>query len=190
VGTFSGLEGVPDVVLPRQLRWPKVFLGHRRCPNTLCNTHVFFALQRDELIAVYPAERLDFSGTGIPPAVASALEEAITCHANGCYRAAAMLVRRCFEELCHERGIVGKNLKARIDNLGNEVRLPTNMLDGLHELRLLGNDAAHIESREYGSVGKEEVELAILITKAVLQVVFQNTALIEQLKARKNTPES
>lgn len=101
-----------------------------------------------------------------------------------------MLVRRCFEELCHERGIVGKNLKARIDNLGNEVRLPTNMLDGLHELRLLGNDAAHIESREYGSVGKEEVELAILITKAVLQVVFQNTALIEQLKARKNTPES
>ncbi len=178
------------MVLPRQLRWPKVFLGHRRCPNTVCNTHVFFALQRDKLIAVYPAESLGFDSAGIPRPVASALEEAITCHASGCYRAAAMLVRRCFEELCHERGIVGKTLKSRIDNLDNKVRLPAEMLDGLHELRLLGNDAAHIESREYGNVGKEEVELAIAITRAVLQVVYQHAILVEQLKARKQVQGS
>jgi hypothetical protein len=190
VGTFSGLEGVPDVVLPRQLRWPKVFLGHRRCPNTRCNTHVFFALQRDELIAVYPAESLGFDSAGIPPAVASALKEAITCHANGCYRAAAMLVRRCLEALCHEHGIVGKNLKTRIDNLDNRVRLSAELLEGLHHLRLLGNDAAHTESQDYSEVGKEEVELAISITKAVLQIVYQHTALTEKLKARKKVQGS
>jgi hypothetical protein len=35
------------------------------------------------------------------------------------------------------------------------------LLDGLNDLRLLGNDAAHIESQEYSKVGKEEVEVGI-----------------------------
>jgi hypothetical protein len=185
LGTFTGLPEVPDLVLPRQLRWPKVYLGHRRCPNKLCNTHVFFALQKERLLVVYPTERLDFDSTKIPPPITSSLEEAITCHANRCYRAAAMMVRRSLEELCHERGVTGGNLYERINTLGNSVSVPAIMLDALHDLRLLGNDAAHIESKEYLSVGKEEVELAIEVTKVVLQLVYQHPTLIGELKARK-----
>jgi hypothetical protein len=185
LGTFDELEGVPDVVLPRQMRWPQVYLGQRRCPNKTCNTHVFFALQRDRLLAVYPPERPDFDKVGIPTAVASSLAEGITCYSHGCFRAAVMLVRRSLEELCHERGIAGPNLKTRLDTLGTTVPLPTTLLDALHDLRLLGNDAAHIESKDYISVGEEEAELAITLTKSVLQTVYQHTILADKLKARK-----
>jgi hypothetical protein len=185
LGTFDLLKGVPDVVLPRQVRWPSVYLGQRRCPNKMCNTHVFFALQRDRLLAVYPSERMEFDKKGVPPSVASSLEEAITCYAHGCYRATAMLVRRSLEELCHERSIIGSNLKARIDALGTTASLPTVMLEALHDLRLLGNDAAHIESKDYLYVDKEEAELAIMVAQHVLQAVYQHPLLVEKLKARK-----
>lgn len=185
LGTFDELEGVPDVVLPKQLRWPRVYLGQRRCPNKTCNTHVFFALQRNRLLAVYPAQRTEFDKIGIPPSIALSLEEAITCYDHECYRAAAMLVRRSLEELCHEWGVTGTNLKDRLDTLGTSSSMPTVMLEVLHDLRLLGNDAAHIESKDYLDVGKEEVELAITLVKHVLQVTYQHPILVDKLKARK-----
>jgi Domain of unknown function (DUF4145) len=96
-----------------------------------------------------------------------------------------MLVRRSLEELCHERGITAPNLKARLDTLGTTVPLPTVLIDALHDLRLLSNDAAHIESKDYISVGKEEAELSITLTKSVLQTVYQHPILADKLKARK-----
>lgn len=185
LGTFVGLEGVRDVVLPRQLRWPSVNLGQRRCPNTICNAIVFFAMQKNQLLAIYPVERLDYDKTGIPLSIASSFEESITCYNHGCYRAAAMLVRRSLEELCHEKRVKGPNLKARLDALGNMSMLPMVLIDALHDLRLLGNDAAHIESQEYIDVGKEEAELALSVTRSVFQVVYQAPILIDKLKARK-----
>jgi hypothetical protein len=41
--------------------------------------------------------------------------------------------------------------------------------DGLDDLRLLGNDAAHIESKEFDAIGQEEVEIGIEFTKEVLK---------------------
>lgn len=43
--------------------------------------------------------------------------------------------------------------------------LPADLLNGLDDLRLLGNDAAHIESQEYNQVGKEEVEVGSRVSQ-------------------------
>jgi len=59
-------------------------------------------------------------------------------------------------------------------------------LDGLDDLRLLGNDAAHIESQEYTKVGKEEVEIGIELAKEVLKAVYQYAALLGRLRALKS----
>ena len=83
------------------------------------------------------------------------------------------MVRKTLEELCRERGAQGKDLKERIRDLGTKIVLPKELLDGLDDLRLLGNDAAHIESREYDQVGKEEVEIGIEFTKEVLNPHFR-----------------
>jgi hypothetical protein len=80
------------------------------------------------------------------------------------------------------------NLKERIKALGTKVVLPTELLDGLDDLRLLGNDAAHIESNEYDKVGQEEVEIGIEFAKEVLKAVYQYSALLNRLRALKKTP--
>jgi hypothetical protein len=73
----------------------------------------------------------------------------------------------------------------RIKSLGTKVVLPQELLQGLDDLRLLGNDAAHIESEEYNQVGKEEVEVGIEFAKEVLKAVYQYSALLARLRALK-----
>jgi hypothetical protein len=50
-------------------------------------------------------------------------------------------------------------------------------------LRLLGNDAAHIEARTYNDVGQDEVEVAIDVTKEILKAVYQHRSLVARLDA-------
>jgi len=126
-----------------------------------------------------------------PLPLTKALEEAITCHANECFTASAIMVRKTLEGLCHERGATGedlKNLKARLQHLGTKIIVPQELLDGLDDLHLLGNDAAHIESQEFNTVGKEEVEIGIQFTKEVLKAVFQYSDLLAKLRSLKRTP--
>ena len=95
------------------------------------------------------------------------------------------MVRKTLEELCKDRGAEGGNLKARIASLEGKVVLPRELLEGLDDLRLLGNDAAHIESQTYDRVGKNEVELAVDLTKEVLKAVYQYAGILARLKALK-----
>jgi hypothetical protein len=148
---------------------------------------VFFVLKNNELQASYPADRIDFEATNIPASVTRALEEAITCHAMGCFTAAAIMVRKTLEELCREREAAGPNLKERLKALGAKVILPPELLNGLDDLRLLGNDAAHIESQEFNQVGQEEVEVGIEFAKEVLKAVYQYSALLQKLRNLKKS---
>jgi hypothetical protein len=53
------------------------------------------------------------------------------------------------------------------------------------DLRLLGNDAAHIESQEFNQAGPEEVEVGIEFTKEVLKATYQYSALLNRLHGLK-----
>lgn len=184
-GTFENI-GVQDVFLPNAQ--PPTYLGIRRCPNNVCQAAIFVVYRSGTLVESFPAETIDFDSTNIPTAVVGSFEEAIKCHANQCFIAAAIMVRKTLEELCRDRQATGNNLKERIKALGTKVVLPQDLLDGLDDLRLLGNDAAHIESREYDKVGKEEVEVGIEFTKEVLKAVYQYSTLLNRLRALKKTP--
>jgi hypothetical protein len=157
--------------------------GQRLCSNPECRAHLFVVLSRanTDLLACYPQERIDFDATSLPGPVLEALEEAITCHAQDCYVAAAMMVRKTLEEVCRDRGAEGNNLKARIAALSTKIVLPQALLEGLDALRLLGNDAAHVESRDYEQVGKEEVEIAIDVTKEILKATYQLESIVARL---------
>ena len=164
------------------------FVGHRRCPNRSCGAYVFVIYDGHGVRESFPPLTIDFDTTNIPQTIVSAFTEAITCHATQCFIAAAIMVRKTLEELCRERQATGANLKARIRALANKVVLPQELLDGLDDLRLLGNDAAHIESQEFDKVGKEEVEVGIEFTKEVLKAVYQYSALLARLRSLKKAP--
>ena len=156
--------------------------GLRRCPNPSCSALLFFVAIGGQLLVTYPPETLDFDTTGLPDGIRGAVEEAVTCHANGAYVATAIMVRKTLEELCRDRGAEGKHLHHRLEALRDSVILPPGFFEGLEEVRLLGNDAAHVRSKTYEKVGKEEAEIAIAFTKEVLKAVYQLDQLTDRFR--------
>jgi hypothetical protein len=191
-GTFDQLVN-DTVVFPSDEAQGGLWVGYRVCPNYSCNLLVItlFTLSKENgytvpiILASYPAERIDFDASSIPDPIVNALEEAITCHSNGCYIAAAIMVRKTLEELCHHQGATGKRLVDQIVDLKTKVIVPVGLLDGIDNLRLLGNDAAHIELKDFDQIGQEEVEVGILLAKELLKAVYQSSMLADRLKALK-----
>jgi len=103
LGTFESLApNSSDFIIDNGFR-----VGERRCPNLNCRTMLFVMWQQNQITRSYPALRVDFDKTKIPKPIVSAVQEAITCHANECFIAAGIMVRKTLEEMCRERGAQG-----------------------------------------------------------------------------------
>lgn len=159
--------------------------GFRQCPNASCMQIVVVVRERRDarILAVEPPELIDFDARDIPLEVVASFEEAIGCHAAGFARAAAIMVRRTLEELCAHQGATGATLAKRVEDLRSKVILPPALLEGLDDIRLFGNDAAHIEARIYDEIGPDEVAVVIEFTKEVLKAVYQTGALLDRLRS-------
>ena len=166
------------------------FAGLRLCPNNACRALVFVIFRSGELQQAYPPEVIDFDSTNLPQPILQSLEEAIKCHAAGCNKASALMVRRVLEELCQAKNAQGADLKKRLAALGKTIVMPQELLDAADQLRILGNDAAHVEAKVYDKIGPDEAELAIELTKELLKAAYQYTALVDRLKelAKPATP--
>lgn len=179
-GTFDPIQSIPDLHVPGH------WIGQRSCPNPGCLAHIFFiANDAYQVLRTYPSLKIGFDSSNIPPQIVKALVEAIICHSEKCFTAAAIMVRRCLEELCEHRGATGDNLKERIGKLRNSVVLPAELFQAMDELRLLGNDAAHIEAKVYEQIGEPEVAVAIELTKEILKSVYQLDSLVKKLQGLK-----
>lgn len=159
--------------------------GQRQCPDPNCKAHIFVVVQNGRLVASYPPARVEFNSDRIPAGIRATFEEALDCHAHGLSRAAAMMVRRTLEEICEDRGASGGNLKDRLTDLRSKIVLPQELLDALDDLRLLGNDAAHIEAKTFAKIDKAEIDAAIELTQEVLKGLFQYAGLLDKLRALK-----
>jgi hypothetical protein len=160
-----------------------VYCGQRVCPNPSCKGHIFIVTSGSKILAAYPPLRIDFDTTNIPEAVRRTFEEAITCHANECFVAAAIMVRRTLEDLCSDQGAKGGTLYSRLKALSEKVVLPKELIDGLDDLRLLGNDAAHVEAITFTEVSRTELDVAIEFTKELLKALYQYSALLGRMRA-------
>lgn len=189
VGSFEHLEGggPKPIVDIQETTNSTVHMGHRRCPNRECSTHVFVVTKAGpsgpKVIRSFPPERIDFDDSDIPNEIRETFKEAIECHANGSYRSSAIMVRRTIEVLCDEKNAKGDKLYERIDDLGQLSSLPKAFIDAMHDVRYLGNDAAHIAAKTYNNVGAEEVRVAIAVVKELLKSVYQFEGLLKDLKA-------
>lgn len=167
--------------------------GLRLCPGDECRTLVFVIYSEAgngiTVLAMYPAERIDFDDSGLPDPVREALSEAVLCHANECYVASAMMIRKTLEELCRDQGAKGDNLKARLSKLTETIVLPAPFIEALDALRLLGNDAAHVESRDYEQIGKQEVEVGLDVAKEILKATYQLDSIVARLTSLQRQAE-
>jgi hypothetical protein len=187
IGIFHGYHNLNDLAwaVPQNGQPRVAIIGMRICPNAECRAFVFVEAYDGKLIKCYPPETIDFDPTKVPQNIAASLREAILCHASGCYRAAALMIRRTLEEMCEERGAQGKNLNDRIEALKSSVTVSKELFEAAHELRLLGNDAAHIFAKTYDGIESEETEVGIELAKELLKAVYQQSNLVDKLKALK-----
>jgi hypothetical protein len=171
--------------------YSKIVLGIRRCPNSKCFGHLFFVMNatNNEVLRTFPSETIPFDKESIPTRVLNSFEEAIKCHSQQCYIASAIMIRKTLEEICLDRGATGKTLYNRLEGLKSKVVIPQELFEGMQELRLLGNDAAHIESQTFNDVGKTEIEISIDFTKEILKSVYQYQDLLNKLKSLKKKTE-
>jgi len=161
--------------------------GLRRCPNSNCFGHLFFVVDNNngEILITYPSDSIPFDKENIPENVLNAFQEAVLNHANNCFVSSAIMIRKTLEEICKDREAIGKNLFNRLQDLGTKIVIPKELIEGMQELRLLGNDAAHIESNTFNEIGKTEVEISIEFTKEILKAVYQYESLLGKLRSLK-----
>ena len=178
-GTFEAV-GINDLSISSGF-----IVGLRRCPNAFCRTIVYYIRQNSQLLLTFPFDRIEFGRTDIPGPILSAFEEAISCHANQCFVASAMMIRKTLDLLCIDKGAKGGDLKDRIASLKLKVLISQELFEGMDGLRLLGNDAAHVESRTFDDVGKEEIEVAIEFVKELVKAVYQYSGLVARLESLK-----
>jgi hypothetical protein len=115
---------------------------------------MFGNMHQVNLETSFPPQVIDFDSTNLPVPILASLEEAIKAHAAGCFKASALMVRRVLEELCRDKGATGSDLKARLTVLGGSIVIPQELLTAADELRILGNDAAHVEAKAYDAIGR------------------------------------
>ena len=159
-----------------------VFFLRRVCPDRGCRCVVFIAKTATG-IHFYPPATLEIDVTALPPSVAAAYQEAVACHAARCFVAAAMLVRKTLEELCVAQGVTTGNLRDKIQALGAKITVPQALLAGVDNLRLLGNDAAHVNANAFNQVGQDEVEAAIGVARELLRATYQMDDVVQRLAA-------
>lgn len=188
-GTFISLTGNDIHTYYRTQHGEQIcnYLGIRKCPNEKCKGHLFFiADSSDEVLMTSPSETIPFEKENIPQKVLNAFDEAIKCHSNACFIASAIMIRKTLEEICIDRGATGKNLFKKLEDLGSKILIPQELLSGMNELRLLGNDAAHIEAQTFSEIGKEEIEVSLEFAKEILKAVYQYENLLKKLKKLKD----
>lgn len=115
---------------------------------------------------VYPASRPDYAEDGVPEAIQRDFQEALQCQAAGFKFGAALVGRRALQAAVRDRGGTGRNLKLEIDSLPTDV-LNAPLKSSAHDVRHVGNDAAHADEVE-----EEDVEALLGFTRDVLHSLY------------------
>ncbi len=184
-GTFESLNC--EISINTTDGSPMYYVGVKRCPNTNCKGQLYYVkdIAKGQIIETCPSETIPFDKENIPAKILNAFEESIKCHSNSCFIASAIMIRKTLEEICFDRGATGKNLKDRLKDLGTKILIPKELIGGMDDLRLLGNDAAHIEATTFSEIGKEEIEISINFAKEILKAVYQYEYLLDKLRKLK-----
>ncbi len=160
--------------------------GLRLCPNKECHTIIIAEFNDAESVQrTYPSSSRAVNLKDVPPKVAAAFEEAVACFSSNFYVASAIMIRKTLEEICSENNANGKNLKLRIDDLSTKIVIPLALKNGMHELRLLGNDAAHVESHVFEEIGENELSISIDFTQEIIKALYQHQDLLKRLQSLK-----
>ncbi|MEV0316673.1 DUF4145 domain-containing protein [Nonomuraea fuscirosea] len=95
-----------------------------------------------EIIQLWPRRAVRELPEEVPEPIRDRFREGSLCEGVAAYRGAAAMYRAAVEELCQDQGATKYKLYDKIEEL-REHRLDDDLIDALHETRMLGNDSVH-----------------------------------------------
>lgn len=135
-----------------------------------------------------PAEGVWQEFNDVPPPIGAAAKEAWFCHANGAHRGALGVARAVLEASAKYLGHEFGNLPSKIDALVQEGKLRPGVAEAAHEIRHLGNEAAHGDLT--AAIPPAEVEEVLVLMDDVLVELFQAPARRNRAKANRERRRS
>jgi len=187
-GTF---EPLGPLIRAKELGTPyHVDYGLCRCPNPLCHGFRFYRMSSKGELDPYPMVNFPFDKKNLPDSICRLLDELSITFSNACYIASGILIRRILEELCHLQDIKGDTLKKRIIGLADKIVIPVALKEAFNELRLLGNDAAHVESTAFDEISTEEINIGVILITEILKATYQLDELLEKIQGLKKSKEA
>lgn len=118
-------------------------------------------------------------------AVKRDFQEAILCFSFGAFRAAAVMARRALQNICLDKGAEEKDrLEKQVDWLFKQGIITKDLKEWAHEVRLVGNDAAHPKKPENDQpITKEEADDILQLLEQFCQVLYVAPKIAEERKA-------
>lgn len=153
-----------------------------------CNSCVqHFLVIRDistkKILKIYPNSLPGVVSEQIPETIKKDFEEALVCEAAGSYRGAAALARRTLQVICLEKGAPEKKkLHEQIDWLFDKNIITQDIKDWAHEVRYVGNDAAHPNATE---VTKDDARDILELLESMCDVLYIAPARAAARKAKR-----
>lgn len=135
----------------------------------VCNSCRQPSLVKGQGEQVFPRPGTSPSDSNIPNSIRGDLDEAKMCFVAGCFRAAAVMARRCVQNACIEKKATASTLVAQINELRSSGTITVEIAEWATVVRWIGNDAAHPGDQV---VSKEEAEDCLHLAEQFLHVLF------------------
>jgi len=134
----------------------------------------------DEVV-LYPSEK-KLSLDGAPSTIKSAHEQAVRSLSASLFEPCILMCRKCIEATCKILGAKGRDLNAKLQSLFDAGHIDSRLLNWAHEIRLIGNEAAHDPDIK---VTKRDARDVLDFTESILIYVFSLTPRFEKFRARR-----
>jgi hypothetical protein len=141
----------------------------------------FFKYPQAYPAKVFPSAEASYKEEGVPPQIAKEFCEALECSWNGHAIGAALVGRRVLQAAC--RNVLGgrrRDLETEIRDVPDE-RLNKGLKDQATHVRLLGNDAAHVDP-----IDPADVDDLLGFVEAVLDALYVTPAKVAKLQQKRD----
>lgn len=137
----------------------------------------------------WPTEARTRDYPDVPGHIAQDASEAHVCFSVAAIKASVVMARRAVQAMAVHKGATPrKNLYAQIDELGDAQIITPSMKDVTHEIRLTGNEGAHVDTESddaLADLNSEEAADVLMFMDSLLEHVYQLPARVERIRQRR-----
>ncbi len=152
-----------------------------------CSQH--FLVERTSvngpIVTIYPKTLPKSVNELIPQSIKTDFEEALLCYSANAYRGAAALARRTVQLICLDKGADSrKKLNEQIDQLLENGIITKDIQEWAHEVRFLGNDAAHPNKN---TVNQDDAKDILDLLESLCEVLYVAPAKAAKRKQKRTS---